>query len=195
MTPLALIRHGPTAWTALGRLQGRTDMPLSADGRADVMRWRLPADWVGWDGVTSPMSRARETATILFGRAVPVERALIEMAWGDWEGETDQTLRPRYGLSFDRPEMAGLDFAPPGGETPRQVQERLQPWLRSFAQRRRPTVAIVHKGIIRALLGLATGWDFQGKPPVRLDWRRGHLFTVDAAGKPHLDRMNVALSP
>jgi len=193
MTPLALVRHGPTEWTAVGRLQGRTDLPLSKEGRADVMRWRLPQEWAGWAGISSPMTRARETATILFGRAVPVERGLIEMAWGDWEGETDQTLRPRYGLAFDRPEMAGLDFAPPGGESPRQVQQRLTPWLRSVAHAGKPTVAVVHKGIIRAILGLATGWDFQGKPPVRLDWRRAHLFNVDSTGKPDINQMNVAL--
>jgi len=194
MTPLALVRHGPTAWTAIGRLQGRTDLPLSPEGRADVSRWRLPAEWANWAAVTSPMSRARETATILFGRPVAVERALVEMSWGEWEGESDVTLRPRYGLAYDRPEMAGIDFAPPGGETPRQVQQRLAPWLRGIGQTRTPTVAVAHKGVIRAVLALATGWDFQGKPPVRLDWKRGHLFHVDAAGKPHLNRMNVPLA-
>lgn len=195
MTPLALIRHGPTAWTAIGRLQGRTDLPLSPEGRADVARWRLPTDWARWAAVTSPMTRARETATILFGRAVAVERALIEMSWGEWEGESDVTLRPRYGLAYDRPEMAGLDFAPEGGETPRQVQDRLRPWLRTIGQAGVPTVAVAHKGVIRAVLGLATGWDFQGKPPVRLDWKRGHLFHVDRLGQPHVERMNAPLAP
>jgi broad specificity phosphatase PhoE len=29
-------------------------------------------------------------------------------------------------------------------------------------------VAVCHKGVIRAALVLATGWDMQSKPPVRL---------------------------
>ncbi len=34
MALLALLRHGPTSWTAARRLQGRTDLPLSPEGRA-----------------------------------------------------------------------------------------------------------------------------------------------------------------
>jgi probable phosphoglycerate mutase len=146
-----------------------------------------------WDGVTSPMARARETAAILFGRAVPVVRDLIEMGWGEWEGLTDGDLRARYGLAYDRQEMTGRDFAPPGGESPAAVQARLQPWLTRVGAGKRPTIAIAHKGIIRAVLGLATGWDFTGKPPVRMDWRSGQLFEVDAAGRPALARVNVPL--
>ena len=29
---VALLRHGPTAWNALGRIQGHTDIPLSEEG-------------------------------------------------------------------------------------------------------------------------------------------------------------------
>jgi probable phosphoglycerate mutase len=43
MSLVALIRHGPTDWNAERRLQGRSDRPLSAAGRASVCRWRLPA--------------------------------------------------------------------------------------------------------------------------------------------------------
>ena len=40
---LALLRHGPTSWTAARRLQGRADLPLSPEGRQAVARWRLAA--------------------------------------------------------------------------------------------------------------------------------------------------------
>ncbi|HEY8014114.1 MAG TPA: histidine phosphatase family protein, partial [Dongiaceae bacterium] len=33
MALLALLRHGPTIWTAARRLQGRADLPLSPEGR------------------------------------------------------------------------------------------------------------------------------------------------------------------
>ena len=45
-------------------------------------------------------------------------------------------------------EAAGLDFRPAGGESPRDVQDRLLPWLAGL---RGPTVAVTHKGVIRAL--------------------------------------------
>ncbi|MBT7163800.1 MAG: histidine phosphatase family protein, partial [Victivallales bacterium] len=40
MTALALIRHGPTAWTETRRIQGRSDPGLSVAGRARVSKWR-----------------------------------------------------------------------------------------------------------------------------------------------------------
>ena len=48
MTTLALLRHGPTVWNGQHRLQGHTDLPLSAEGRARVIGWRLPADIAGY---------------------------------------------------------------------------------------------------------------------------------------------------
>lgn len=39
---LAVIRHGPTEYNKAGRIQGRRDIPLSAEGRAVVARWQLP---------------------------------------------------------------------------------------------------------------------------------------------------------
>jgi probable phosphoglycerate mutase len=65
-------------------------------------------------------------------------------------------------------EARGLDFRPPGGESPREVCARLQALLGELARDPRPVVAVCHKGIMRAALVLATGWDMRGRPPVRL---------------------------
>jgi probable phosphoglycerate mutase len=73
------------------------------------------------------------------------------------------------------------------------VQVRLQPWLARLGTSGTPTVAVTHKGVIRALLGLATGWDFLGKPPARLDWSAAHLFDVAPDGRLRIDRLNLAL--
>ena len=45
MTPLAMIRHGPTAWNEEHRLQGRADVPLSAVGVARVETWVVPDEF------------------------------------------------------------------------------------------------------------------------------------------------------
>ena len=42
MTLLALIRHGATAWNEQGIVQGRNDVPLSANGRDEVSKWTIP---------------------------------------------------------------------------------------------------------------------------------------------------------
>ena len=86
----------------------------------------------------------------------------------------------------------GLDLAPPGGESPRQVQQRLRPWLRTVTV---PTLALSHKGIIRAIYALATGWTMLGKPAHQLHWDCVQLFSLDNAGHPHIERLNIPLTP
>jgi broad specificity phosphatase PhoE len=181
MPLIALLRHGPTEWNAAKRLQGRVDPPLSAPGRAEVGRRRLPADLDGWRLVSSPLRRVVETALILAGEPV-IEPRLIEMDWGAWEGETVADLRARLGPAMAENEARGLDFRPDGGESPREVQARLQPWLDELAAGGDDTVAVTHKGVIRALYARATGWDMTGRMPDKLDWRMAHLFRVEATG-------------
>ncbi|MEA2780662.1 MAG: hypothetical protein QOK29_2206, partial [Rhodospirillaceae bacterium] len=65
MPLLALMRHGPTEWTAEHRLQGRTDLSLSEAGREIVAGWRLPPEVAGFSWLSSPLQRARETAALL----------------------------------------------------------------------------------------------------------------------------------
>jgi probable phosphoglycerate mutase len=190
VTLLALIRHMPTAWNAAGRLQGSKDVPLPIDTAAD---WRVPAGLNDFRWMTSPLHRAVETARRL-GIAEPsIDPRLAEMGWGLWEGETLAGLRTRLGSDMAANEAEGLDFRPPGGESPREVQARLMPLLAEIAQAGRPTAAVTHKGVIRAVLALATGWNMRDKPPHRLSWSAAHLFRLDAEGRPGVARLNLPL--
>jgi len=191
-TLLAVLRHGPTAWSAAGRLQGRRDIPLSPEGRAAVASWRLPPALAGCRWLSSPLCRAGETAEIL-GLAAAREARLVEMAWGEWEGLSLAELAARPDAALAERAAAGLDFQPPGGESPRQVQTRLQPLLAEIARGGGTVGAVTHKGVIRALFALASGWDMLGKAPVRLDWRSAHLFHLDASGHPAVERLNISL--
>ena len=97
MTPLALIRHGPTDWNEQKRLQGRADRRLSDAGRETVGRWRLPQEFHAYRWVASPLERAQETARML-GIAYDIEHAVIEMDWGAWEGHTRDDITQRRRL-------------------------------------------------------------------------------------------------
>jgi probable phosphoglycerate mutase len=190
---IAVIRHASTEWNVQGRMQGRRDVPLSAAGRADVLRWRLPAVDEAAECVASPLSRAFDTAQALCGRPPRVEPALIEMDWGEWEGFRHAELHERYAEAFVRNAARGLDFRPPGGESPRDVIARLRPWLRVIETRARPVAAVTHNGVLRALLSMASGWDMTGKPPVRLRAAALHRFSL-ADGKLALVECNVPLA-
>ncbi|MCP5368248.1 MAG: histidine phosphatase family protein, partial [Hyphomicrobiales bacterium] len=185
-------RHGPTDWNADRRIQGRADRPLSAAGRAAVAAWRLPPPFRDFNVVCSPLRRARETAAALAG-AAPVEPDLVEMDWGSWEGRRLADLRAELGPAMAANEDRGLDFRPTGGESPRDVQARLAPWLAAVARRRRPTLAVTHKGVIRAVYALAAGWDMTGKAPHRLANAALHHFRLDGDGHPAIVALNIPL--
>ncbi len=192
MTLLALLRHGPTAWTREHRLQGRADLPLDAAGGETVRGWRLPAELRDYLWFTSPLTRCIDTLAVLVLDATAVPE-LIEMDWGQWEGRTIAELRAERADEIDALEARGLDLLPPGGESPRMVQERLKPFLREIASLGMPAAAMTHKGVIRALLALALDWDMREPAPVKLAWNAVHLFRLDADGTPRVERLNWSL--
>src|SRR6185436_13405655 len=111
--------------------------------------------------------RCVETATLLGFAEAPREPRLAEMSWGRWEGRKLAELRETLGEDMRRNEERGWDFRPEGGETPREVYARLQSWLREIEG---PTLAVTHRGVIRAILAAAAAWDMRGKRPAKLDW-------------------------
>jgi probable phosphoglycerate mutase len=188
MIRVALIRHAPTVWNAEHRLQGRTDIPLSAEGERWAATWRLPDELAGFDAWCSPLTRTRQTAALL-GLAPRIDPLLIEASWGEWEGSTLADLRTRP--DFGEAEHRGLDLSPPGGEAARAVQRRLIAWLSTLTA---PALAITHNGVLRAAYALATGWTMLEKPREKLRPASAHLYAWDGA-RLSVERLNVPLVP
>lgn len=193
MTDLIIVRHGPTAWNAEGRIQGSIDQPLSEAGRARVAGWRLPPEAGERVWYASPKIRAWETARLLGLDPLPEPR-LVEMNWGDWEGMLIADLHGS-GLLPRRHDRLGLDFRPPGGESPRAMQDRLRPWLAEVAAQGRPAGAVAHSGLIRALYALATGWDLVAEPAHGLRDGCAHRFALAPDGTPSVLALNLPLEP
>jgi broad specificity phosphatase PhoE len=188
MTLVALLRHGDTAWSAAGRIQGRRDVPLSDAGRAALAEFRLPAPCREMRIVTSPLSRCTETAALIGAADAPCDERLVEMSWGEWEGRVLAELRAELGEPMRVNEARGWDFRPTGGESPREVLTRAQGWLRDCDC---PTLAVTHRGVIRAMFAAATGWDLRGAPPAKLDWQAVHLFRIGTGGAPAVEALNM----
>ncbi len=194
MTYLALIRHGATEWNRKGLIQGHTDISLDDGGRAEVAGWTIPAELAGFHWISSPFERALETAEILSGVRPPTDARLGEMAWGDWEGRTLADLRAELGEEMAAREAKGLDFKAPGGESPREVQIRVQPLLAEIFAAGEDTVAVCHKGVIRAIYALAADWNMLGKPPEKLRNGCVQVFTLDETGHPSPHRLNLEMN-
>lgn len=97
---LILVRHGQTEWNQLGRIQGRTDIPLNDTG---IMQARAAGEWLSQrriDAVySSPMQRAFDTATeIARPHGLPVISIddIIEIDFGLWEEKTADELKKLY---------------------------------------------------------------------------------------------------
>ena len=188
MVRLAMLRHGDTAWSAEGRIQGRSDPRLTEEARAELRRFRLPQVCAGMRVVTSPLARCVETAALLGAPQAEREARIAEMSWGAWEGRRLAELRAELGTEMSENEARGWDFRPAGGESPREVLARVRGWLAELAA---PTLAVTHRGVIRAVYAAAAGWDLRGKPPTKLAWDAVHVFRVDSTGAPAIEQLNV----
>jgi broad specificity phosphatase PhoE len=100
---VVLARHGATEWSVSGRHTGRTDLPLTEEGRrqAKALGPRLRA-WTFSVVLTSPLQRALETCRLAgYGERVQVRPDLMEWDYGRYEGLTSEqiaAIRPDWSL-------------------------------------------------------------------------------------------------
>jgi probable phosphoglycerate mutase len=176
MVRLLLIRHAATAWTAQGRFQGQTDVPLSPHGRRQVaaLAQRLRAETLHML-YASDLQRAWETAQAIatpHALHVHAEPRLREMAFGCWEGLAYAEMQQRDAEGLATWERDQLHSAPPGGETLLQMMERVRAAYVSILEAGPDkTVGLVaHGGTLQLLLCLALGlppqsyWQFAVSP-------------------------------
>lgn len=153
---IVIARHGQTAWNALGKLQGHTDIELDDVGRGQA---RDLATAIGAHGVanvwTSDLSRARQTGEIVaaaIGLAAPrIEPELRERRFGVFEGLTRDECAARHPEAW----KAWLEntTAPPGGEPREDAVARLERALRRIASESSDTALVIsHGGVMRLWL-------------------------------------------
>lgn len=159
---MLLLRHGRTDWNVEGRLQGRTDVPLNAEGIAGARRAAAQLATMqaggGWpDGrlariLSSPLMRALDTARIVgaaTGVDVTVDPRLTERDFGGLEGMLHSEILARGGL--------GADFAlqpdlPDGAEGWGTMQARMLAAYRECAAGRQPALIVSHMAALTALV-------------------------------------------
>jgi probable phosphoglycerate mutase len=173
---LMLVRHAATTWTAQGRFQGQTDIPLSPYGRRQVaaLALRLRTETLHLL-YASDLRRAWETAQAIatpHALRVQAERRLREMAFGHWEGLTYAEIQQQDAQALAAWERDPLHTAPPGGETLLHMTERIRTaYVSIVADAQDQTIGIVaHGGPLQLLLCLALGlppqayWQFAVAP-------------------------------
>ena len=142
MRRLLLVRHAST--DAVRAAAFGADEPLDPRGREAAARLRLPrVDEV----LVSPALRARETAAC--AGLVASGDAPAECAFGRWAGSSLREVAEREPDAV-REWMTDPDAAPHGGESLRELLERVGKWLRGQAALDGTAVAITHGGVVKA---------------------------------------------
>ena len=193
---LLLVRHGETDWNREGRYQGRTDVPLSVDGRAQVLALgaRLAQIPVAV-AVASPLSRARQTAeAILAGRSSPaleLDARLVEISHGAWEGKLASEVELSHAEMFGVWRTAPGRQAPagPGAESLGDVEARAWAVLGEVCARldgEATGLVVAHDAVNRVILCRVLGiplervWSFRQSPAA-----------LNALSGPSLDALQV----
>jgi probable phosphoglycerate mutase len=117
---VVLIRHGETSWTLTGQHTGRTDLPLTPNGRLQAAGLHRSLAGLRIEHIfTSPLQRARETCE-LAGLAIrpTINPDLDEWDYGDYESLKTAEICVR------RPGWNVFEDGCPGGESVEQVSSR-----------------------------------------------------------------------
>ncbi len=178
---IVLVRHAETQWSQTGQHTSTTDLPLLDEGRrkAQQLGCALARDEVA-AVLVSPLLRARQTCELAgFGADTHVRAELTEWNYGRYEGlTTEQIHRRAPGWSLWR------DGAP-GGESPAQVQRRLDALLVELSRRpqdRGNVLVFAHGHVLQAL---ALRW-------VGVELTDGPLFELDTASVSRLGRKRTS---
>ncbi|GAA4505313.1 MULTISPECIES: bifunctional RNase H/acid phosphatase [Nonomuraea] len=161
-TSLVLLRHGETPLSVERRFSGLGDPELTANGLAQAAAAadRLTRDPYKLDAVvTSPLTRARQTAETVAERAgldVETDEDLRETDFGAWEGHTFTEIQRRWPAELAA-WLADPDVAPPGGESFTAVADRVTRAQRRLIDRYegRTVLLVSHVTPIKTLLRLA----------------------------------------
>jgi probable phosphoglycerate mutase len=173
MLTLVLTRHGLTPRSKPEQHLGqRIDIELSDEGREQAHALARRLSGVSFERVlASPLLRARQTAEAVAADLAPplpveIDRRLVEMDYGDWEGLTYDEIYERDGdrrLAWEA-DPAGIRC--PGGESASDVAIRARSFLVDLLgadveshganpEHGPPVLAVAHSSFNRVLVCVA----------------------------------------
>jgi broad specificity phosphatase PhoE len=157
-----LFRHGETDFNREHRFQGHLDIPLNDEGRRQAALLMGPLKRLGCQEIlSSDLCRAVETAQIAsapLGITIFKTAGLREAFLGYAQGLTTAEIEARFGQAlaarWRSPYATDADVSYPGGETGKQVLERVLSALKShLAATEASRIGIAtHGGVIRRVV-------------------------------------------
>jgi len=144
---VTLIRHAETEWSLSGRHTGHTDMPLTEGGRDKARALAEKLRGRSFDRVlTSPLSRAAETAKLAGFPDAEHDPDLMEWDYGDDEGLSTPQIREQRGADW----LLWRDGAA-GGEVADDVGARVDRVIERIAADDGDVLVFAHGHVLRVL--------------------------------------------
>lgn len=173
MTRILLIRHGETAWNAVRRLQGHTDIPLSPTGerQAQALARALakePLDAIISSDLGRAVQTAQAVATLHPQVALHTDPGLRERGYGAFEGLLYTEIAERYPIEFAEWQARDVDAVMPAGErlaeSFRQFYQRCQEGIARWAAHYpdQSILIVAHGGVLECAYRAACGLSIDG---------------------------------
>jgi probable phosphoglycerate mutase len=135
---------------------GRLDIPLTDHGREQACRAAEQLAGAGVDAIyTSPLSRARDTATVIAaatGAPLTIEPRLIEVDYGAFEGLDRAAARAKLGSAFADWRADPFGATIPGAEPLGVALQRARAATVDVLAAHEHPVLVAHQGILRIVL-------------------------------------------
>ena len=193
-TRFGLLRHAETEWNKQKRIQGHSDSPLTAEGKASANQWgstlkTLPINRI----ISSDLGRVKETSQTInrhLKLSIIEEMRLREQNWGQWEGlsipEIENTEEFKEELS------SGWNFRPRDGESREEVWQRSHEALLKAADKwpGDTLLVVTHEGVIRCLIYRLYGRKFLPAEPRLIKSKHLH-WLVCRNGRLEIDKINA----
>lgn len=135
MGKLVLIRHGESVWNAQGLWTGLTDIDLTEKGREESKKAGEAIQHISFAiAFTAPLKRTRHTLDeikkVLQDKSFPdvIDAALTERDYGTLTGKNKWDVQKEFGEKQFLAWRRGWDSPPPGGESLKDVYNRVVPF-------------------------------------------------------------------
>lgn len=165
MGKLVISRHGESEWNLLGKWTGWTDIGLTDKGVNDTVRLGEKLTDLKFDrAYTSDLKRTKQTlSALLRGQgtdesSLPVISTpeLKERNYGDLTGKNKWQVKQEIGEKAFNNIRRGWDYPVPGGETLKDVYDRVIPYFQTEIlpklQNGETVLLVAHGNSIRALI-------------------------------------------
>jgi 2,3-bisphosphoglycerate-dependent phosphoglycerate mutase len=163
MAYLVLVRHGQSAWNELGQWTGLTDVELTDKGKAEARQAAKTLEGITFGAAhTSNLKRAQQTLAEILTELGQTElearhaAALNERDYGELTGKNKWQVREEHGDEKFHNWRRSWDYPVPGGETLKDVHERVVPYYEehvlSDLKAGKNVIVAAHGNSLRALV-------------------------------------------